>query len=129
MLVASSTGSCSDLASAIVLHGHARLIGILSLPTLILRVARPPLGLLSASIYWLYNQDELFTFRDIKDVKIQEYLITSHLQGHNAKDSFTLHHLAVDPLQVLTTGSQGLLWCNVICQFLGHHIRPNFWII
>ena len=30
-------------------------------------------------------------------------------QGHNIKNSLTLHHLAVDPLQVLTREGQGVL--------------------
>ena len=45
---------------------------------------------------------ELFTFRDIEDVEIQKDLVTPHLQGHNMENLLTLHHLAVDPLHVLT---------------------------
>ena len=35
-------------------------------------------------------------------MEIQKDLVTSHLQGHNMENLLTLHHLAVDPLQVLT---------------------------
>ena len=45
---------------------------------------------------------EHITFRDIEDVEIQKDLVTPHLQGHNMENLLTLHHLTVDPLQVLT---------------------------
>ena len=35
-------------------------------------------------------------------MKIQKDLVTPHLQGHNMENLLTLHHLAVDPLRVLT---------------------------
>jgi len=63
---------------------------------------------------------ELITFRDIEDVEIQKDLVTPHLQGHNMENLLTLHHLAVDPLQVLTGEEheflrivEVLLWCSV----------------
>jgi hypothetical protein len=53
-------------------------------------------------LYWLTNQDKLFTFWDIEDVEVQEDFVTSHFQGHSMKNSYTFHYLAVDPLQELT---------------------------
>jgi hypothetical protein len=72
---------------------------------------------------------ELITFGDIEDVEIQKDLVTLHLQGHNRENLLTLHHLAVDPLQVLTEEGHEflrivdiLLWCSVpnsVEEFLG----------
>ena len=63
---------------------------------------------------------ELITFKDIKDVEIQKDLVMPHLQGHNMESLLTLHHLAVDPLRVLTGEGHDflriievLLWCSV----------------
>ena len=62
---------------------------------------------------------ELITFRDIEDVEIQKDLVMPNLQGHNRENLLTLHHLAVDPLWVLTGGHkflqivEVLLWCSV----------------
>ena len=63
---------------------------------------------------------ELITFRDIEDVEIQKDLVMPHLQGHNMENLLTLHHLAVDPLRVLTGEGheflrivEVLLWCSV----------------
>ena len=60
------------------------------------------------------------TFRDIEDVEIQKDLVTPHLQGRSRENLLTFHHLAVDPLQVLTGEGHEflqtveiLLWCNV----------------
>ena len=57
---------------------------------------------------------------DIEDVEIQKDLVTPHLQGHNMENLLTLHHLAVDPLQVLTGEEhkflrivEVLLWCSI----------------
>jgi len=44
---------------------------------------------------------ELITFGDIEDVEVRKDLVTSHLHGHNMENLLTLHHLVVDPLQVL----------------------------
>ena len=60
-------------------------------------------------LYWPSDQDELFTFRDIEDVKVQENLVISYHEGDNSEDSLTFHYLAVDPLQVIMLESQGLL--------------------
>ena len=63
---------------------------------------------------------ELITFKDIKDVEIQKDLVMPHLQEHNRGNLLTLHHLAVDPLRVLTGEGhefirivEVLLWCSV----------------
>ena len=63
---------------------------------------------------------ELITFRDIEDVEIQKDLVTPHLQGRSRENLLTFHHLAVDPLQVLTREGheflwtiENLLWCSV----------------
>ena len=63
---------------------------------------------------------ELFTLRDIEDVEIRKELVIPHLQGHNMENLLILHHLAVDPLQVLTGEGHDflrivevLLWCSV----------------
>ena len=62
---------------------------------------------------------ELITFRDIEDVEIQKDLVTPDLQGPNMENFLTLHHLAVDPLRMLTGGHnflrivEVLLWCSV----------------
>ena len=63
---------------------------------------------------------ELFTFRDIEDVEIQKDLVTPHLQGRSRGNLLTFHHLAVDPLQVLTGEGHEflqtveiLLWCSI----------------
>ena len=63
---------------------------------------------------------ELITFRDIEDVEIQKDFVMPHLQGHNMENLLTLHHLAVNPLQVLTGEGHDflrivevLLWCSV----------------
>ena len=63
---------------------------------------------------------ELITFKDIKDVEIQKDLVMPHLQGRSRKNLLTFHHLAVDPLQVLTGEGHKflqtveiLLWCSI----------------
>ena len=63
---------------------------------------------------------ELITFRDIEYVEIQKDLVTPHLQGRSRENLLTFHHLAVDPLQVLTGEGhkflwivEVLLWCSV----------------
>ena len=63
---------------------------------------------------------DLITFRDIEDVEIQKDLVMPHLQEHNRGNLLILHHLAVDPLQVLTGEGhkflwivEVLLWCSV----------------
>ena len=63
---------------------------------------------------------ELITFRDIEDVEIQKDLVTPHLQGRSRGNLLTFHHLAVDPLRVLTGEGHDflrivevLLWCSV----------------
>jgi len=63
---------------------------------------------------------ELITFRDIEDVEIRKDLVTPHLQGHNMANLLTLHHLAVDPLWLLTGEGheflwivEVLLWCSI----------------
>ena len=63
---------------------------------------------------------ELIIFGDNEDVEIQKDLVTPHLQGHNMESLLTLHHLAVDPLRVLTGEGHDflrivevLLWCSV----------------
>ena len=63
---------------------------------------------------------DLITFADIEDVEIQKDLVTPHLQGRSRGNLLTFHHLAVDPLQVLTGEGheflrtvEVILWCNV----------------
>ena len=63
---------------------------------------------------------ELITFRDIEDVEIRKDLVMPHPQGHNMESFLTLHHLAVDPLRVLTGEGheflrivEVLLWSSV----------------
>jgi len=53
-------------------------------------------------------------------VEIQKDLVMPHLQEHNRGNLLTLHHLAVDPLRVLTGEGHDflrivevLLWCSV----------------
>ena len=63
---------------------------------------------------------EHITFRDIEDVEIQKDLVMPHLQGHNRGNLLILHHLAIDPLRMLTGEGPEflrivvvLLWCSV----------------
>ena len=63
---------------------------------------------------------DFITFRDIEDVEIQKDLVTPHLQGRSRENLLTFHHLAVNPLQVLTGEGheflwivEVLLWCSV----------------
>ena len=76
---------------------------------------------------------EHITFRDIEDVEIQKDLVMPHLQGHNRGNLLILHHLAIDPLRMLTGEGPEflrivvvLLWCSVpnsAKEFLGIEFR------
>ena len=79
---------------------------------------------------------DLITYMDIEDVKIQKDLITPHLQGRSRENLLTFHHLAVDPLQVLTGEGHKflqtveiLLWCSIPNsseEFLGIEFRSLY---
>ena len=79
---------------------------------------------------------DLITFRDIKDVEIQKDLVMPHLQGRSRENLLTFHHLAVDPLQVLTGEGHEflqtveiLLWCSIPNsseEFLGIEFRSLY---
>ena len=69
-------------------------------------------------------------------MEIQKDLVMPHLQGHNRENLLTLHHLAVDPLRVLTGEGheflrtvQDLLWYSVpnsVEEFSGIEFRSLY---
>ena len=79
---------------------------------------------------------ELITFGDIEDVEIRKDLAIPHLQGCSRENLLTFHHLAVDPLQVLTGEGHEflktveiLLWCSIPNsseEFLGIEFRSLY---
>ena len=78
--IASSSGSCSGLASAIVLQDRTKLTGIIFSANLNLEHGSVSIRV-DERLYWPSDQDRLYTFRDIEDVEVQVNPVVSHHEG------------------------------------------------
>ena len=105
MLIASSTGSCSGLASTIVLPESIRLTEIFSLPTSSWSVARFPLGLTSSYIGWPIK----------KSCRLQGYRRCGNQgRSRHVKDTtWRIPVLSIIWPSIRLRFFQDFLWCSV----------------